>query len=1079
MYKSKIKNSILVSFCVFLLHFQLNAQEKGLILSKYYSPLDYKAGVQNWAIVQDQRGVMYFGNAAGVLEYDGVNWNLMRVDNNSAVRCLAFNNQNTLFAGAFGEMGYFLPDDKGFLKYHSLLPKIEIDHSTLGEVWDINCFSDSVFFLTDRYLFLYSSNKFKHWESEKERFYLTYKVNNDLYLQEIGTGLLKYKNDSLKLVEGGEAFANIRIHSIFPVGKNRLLICTRFDGLFIYENDGSKMKITSFNDITPQTKALNDYFIKHSFYHGTIVHNNQIALGSITKDILIVDDKWNVVDVINSKSIGLKASTLFLYYQENQSLWLALDNGISQVEIDAPFRYWNEEIGLQGTLADVAALYGNIYVSTSSGVYYASKNNQKSPFETTAFCPVNETFEQSWGFLYFHPPVKDKKLSRLSYIIPEKDSKLLIAAGRGIFEIKGPNAHKIASSRSAHRLYQYRKDPSKLFFCPPTGIHQLSYSNGDWTETQKMFGIEDLIRDIKEDSIGNLWLIAPFKGVYLVENPTASNNLMPSVHLYDTSSGLPSVQFVEIFDRDSGLLFISDRKYHTFDATKKKFIEYKPDKNSVEEDTISWYRIYNELISDYYITDYHDSCVWFGTTKGIFRYNGALFRNYYKVFPAIIRKIMIGDSTIYYGTNFISEKRDSNYKGFNKININPRISLDTILPYKENSLSFYYAWPFFEDESQNLYSCFLEGYDQEWSTWTTETKKAYTNLPGGEYVFKVKAKNLYQIESDFASFAFEILPPWYGTIWAYLGYLIVLGLFVILVVKIYTYRLLKEKENLERIVKERTQEILMQNEEIMVQAEHLKEANEWISAKNIELESQKKEIEKKRDQLEMSNATKNKFFRIIAHDLRSPMSTFLNSTSYILTDLEDFSKEKTKKFISDLNKLSQTTYNLLENLLDWSTSQMGEIKFNPRTIDITGIIKENIELIRNRLDSKKIKLTLDLPHQMEVFGDENMIHTVIRNLISNAAKFTYESGEIKISCKAEGNICKVCISDNGIGINKENIDKLFRIDQHHTTLGTQNEKGSGLGLILCKEFVEQNGGTITVTSELGKGSTFCFSLNLP
>jgi signal transduction histidine kinase len=157
---------------------------------------------------------------------------------------------------------------------------------------------------------------------------------------------------------------------------------------------------------------------------------------------------------------------------------------------------------------------------------------------------------------------------------------------------------------------------------------------------------------------------------------------------------------------------------------------------------------------------------------------------------------------------------------------------------------------------------------------------------------------------------------------------------------------------------------------------------------------------------------------------------------------------------------------------------MGQIKYDPKPVDIVSLIHQNIELVQSKVDSKNITLSLHLPETLRVLADENMIHTVFRNLLSNAVKFTHQGGEIKIHLNADETTCTLKISDNGVGISKENIEKLFRIDKHVTTPGTENEKGSGLGLILSKEFVERNGGSISVESQLEKGSVFTVTLNL-
>jgi hypothetical protein len=243
----------------------LLAQEKGLILSKYYSPKDYKAGTQNWCITQDSRGVLYFGNVSGILEYDGETWRSILVPNDATVRSLAFDQNDVLFAGAYGQMGFLSPDLSGNLIYKSLNHLLDSSHKDFGEIWDINCFSDTVFFQSDKYIFRYHNNKFDYWKSKNDRFYLSHKINNSLLIQEMGMGLMEFVDDSLVLIDDGDFFADIRIHSILPYGDD-LLVCTRTKGFYIYSNSGNKTEIKSFSEISSKTKSINKYFIDKQHY---------------------------------------------------------------------------------------------------------------------------------------------------------------------------------------------------------------------------------------------------------------------------------------------------------------------------------------------------------------------------------------------------------------------------------------------------------------------------------------------------------------------------------------------------------------------------------------------------------------------------------------------------------------------------------------------------------------------------------------------------------------------------------------------------------------------------------------------
>lgn len=229
-------------------------------------------------------------------------------------------------------------------------------------------------------------------------------------------------------------------------------------------------------------------------------------------------------------------------------------------------------------------------------------------------------------------------------------------------------------------------------------------------------------------------------------------------------------------------------------------------------------------------------------------------------------------------------------------------------------------------------------------------------------------------------------------------------------------------------------------------------------------------------ELEEINRTKDKFFSIIAHDLKNPFNSLLGFSELLLENMKDFSLEKIEEYISIIFDTSQSSYALLENLLDWSRSQTGGLIIEKTKLDIHKIASDNIILLESHAVKKGIQFYNDVYPGTTCFADFNMTNTVLRNILSNAVKYTHEEGKITIDCKQIGNTVKVSVCDNGVGISERVIDHLFRIDQNVSTRGTANETGTGLGLILCKEFVEKNGGEISVESELGEGTTFYFTL---
>ena len=229
--------------------------------------------------------------------------------------------------------------------------------------------------------------------------------------------------------------------------------------------------------------------------------------------------------------------------------------------------------------------------------------------------------------------------------------------------------------------------------------------------------------------------------------------------------------------------------------------------------------------------------------------------------------------------------------------------------------------------------------------------------------------------------------------------------------------------------------------------------------------------------LREANATKDKFFSIISHDLKSPFVTLLGFTEMLADDYEEFDEETRKGFIKDIQDSAKKSFGLMENLLQWSSSQRGEIEITPEKLDLNELVSETVNVLEPVAKQKCVKVNVEIPEQTSIQADKNTISSVLRNLVSNAIKFNKEDGEVKISGETKDNCVNVKVEDNGLGISEDDVKSLFRLDVPHKKIGkTTQNKGSGLGLILCKEFVDKNNGKIWVESELGKGSMFSFSL---
>jgi PAS domain S-box-containing protein len=234
------------------------------------------------------------------------------------------------------------------------------------------------------------------------------------------------------------------------------------------------------------------------------------------------------------------------------------------------------------------------------------------------------------------------------------------------------------------------------------------------------------------------------------------------------------------------------------------------------------------------------------------------------------------------------------------------------------------------------------------------------------------------------------------------------------------------------------------------------------------------EIQHQNEELKKLNATKDKFFSIIAHDLKSPFNGILGFSELLKDEARDLDIDSIVEYAGIIHASVKHTFVLLENLLDWARMQQGRIPFEPQEILFNGIVNTEFGVLKNSADQKNIKLIKNIDENLIFTADENMLSTVLRNLVSNAIKFTPKGGEVKVEARVEGDDVKISVCDTGIGIKPETIEKLFKIETSFTTRGTENEKGTGLGLLLCKEFIEKHGGRIWVESEQGQGSIFSF-----
>ena len=802
-----------------LLAFTLNitiygqANKFGIPFIKNYAPKDYDGAAQNWAAIQDKRGVMYFGNNDdGVLEFDGNSWRKIDIPNKSIVRSFAIDEKGTIYVGAVGEIGYLTPDKSGKLYYQSLLPLIDSTAAKFEDIFKTYYYGKSVYFCSVKEIIQYTPPKKIKVIKLSKNSYLSYLIDNTIYISNYNEGLKELDKDSSELSINGSTFAKTDIMTIMPYADDNLLLFVKPDeskmqaGIYIYNKASGELK--NFKEIN-FSSFLNENLIQGFLYQAIKPYNNDYTFATIAKGCYVSDKTGNIKYHFNTQAGLRDETTIYAYDNSNkdnsQPLWLTLNNGIAKVESNSPLCRFGEESGLSGIAMDIIRFKGILYVATNTGVFYLEFDENQTPH----FKQIKD-IDGSYSFLNF-------KLSN-------GEEKLLVGSQTKICEIKKNII--LPTDNEWHycfKLVSSKNKSSAVYIGMQNGFKIINYDNNKWIGIDKNKEINDEIRWVTEDNDGNIWMATYINGIFKIDKSL-------KILKYNEKNGLPTnLKNIKIYNFNKRLYFITNQGLYKYEKSTDSFIadsslgrsfadgskgifcmaqdskgtiwlnlyDYIKNtawtehlipkgENSYTVDSLPFKRFSDKLsMNAIYPDPDNQGVVWFATPDGIYSYNENIKRSYAQPYNTLIRKVIIAeDSVIFNGTY---------YKTIDSINKEMTLTqpdeLKPILNYKNNKLSFTFAAPFFEEESLIEYSHYLEGFEDGWSKWSLESKAPYTNLPEGTYKFYVKAKNIYGIEGTEAVYEFEILPPWYRTIWAFISYAIIAILIVWLIVIIATRRM--------------------------------------------------------------------------------------------------------------------------------------------------------------------------------------------------------------------------------------------------------------------------------------------------
>ena len=797
---------------------------------------------QNWAVVQDQRGVIYVGTTGdGVLVYDGVEWNKIAIPNQSIIRSLMVADNGLVYVGATGEFGYLGPDELGQLQYYSLVHTLDSGNRNFKGINGIYSLDGEIYFCEAKTFYRYNpglkqTSSFRLIDNGFEIGGYAFMVHNKIYLADYVEGLLEFDKDAFKKVSGGSFFGGKAVLCMLPYEESSIMVLTHTFGSFIYNPETGKVSGSGLS------KRANQFLKDNGFYTGIKLPGGRVALGTAYGGLLIVDNKGEILNFIGLETGMQNEQVTGLFIDHNKpgvsQLWVTLLIGLAKIEVHSPIKTFSIEAGIESDVNDIISFNDTYYLATSGGVYYLTSNENG----LAVFQQLQEIPDQSWEFLSFSPPGASSPV-------------LWVATVRGLYQVNSRNEVQVMEKQISNlvtdefRYYAYSffsDTPSEVLLGGKESVYILKNINGKWHQSLELKGVEDEVWSINKDESGNVWAGTKYKGIFKFNLSDPDTVL---VRNYSTDDGLPSSNSNNVYQINSEI----------YAATRKGLYKYKEESDRFEPDPLFgdqyagkdieisrmeespngdvWLGLINvngsysvvRLIrrDDGYeevsipfkrlpdrtadvIYAEREGPVWIGMSDKIFTYDTEFARDYDELFHSLILNVFIDqDSLVFGGTNyFISENEET------RITLEQGRDQRPGIKYRYNNLIFRWASPYFDGEEQIQYSFRLLGFNEEWTRWSERTEFPYTNLPNRSLVFEVKSKNIYGKESSYAQYAFTILPPWYKTILAYFLYVITAFVLIVVIVKLYTRRLQLEKVRLEGIVARRTAEVVRQKEEL-------------------------------------------------------------------------------------------------------------------------------------------------------------------------------------------------------------------------------------------------------------------------
>jgi signal transduction histidine kinase len=1107
--------SVAITFVSENVHSQaISGQDKGVYFHRQYSSSEYNGHTQNWAVTEDANGLVYIGNGNGLLEYDGVDWRMIEVAGGQVALSLALGHNDQIYVGSVNDFGVIRPDSLARPVFNSMTDKVPEELLDFEDVWETKAYSGGVLSRTRDAVFHVEYDDSLTVIRPEERFERMHRIGDEIYIVDLGEGLMKLENMQFNLVPDGEQFMDLSVWYMAERPDGTIFIATR-NGTYLFDGES----------IEPFETEIAPILTDQNVYHATDIEGKGYAFATIRGGVYVTDYDGNVTDVIDSSYLTTNQST-YVYSDRMNNLWVATTNGLNRVEISNPLTYFDQTTGLVSGITDIARHEGKIFVASSSDVQYMQEGSDEKDIPRFVTIPSDIT-----GF----------------NLLESTEYGLLASTLNGLVEVSENGIAAISPELEGIVVSQSAQNPETVLLGHRDGVALYEYTDGEWSFSSSVEGVNEQVYTLEQGVDGVIWAGTEFQGLIRIDLrdsiqvdrfDTEEHFNSGSARVYQvygevfisTETGIyqPSILWNEEqpFIPDVTTLLMEDPS-----PTGTMEIEKAPDGGywvvtdgatgfsptlenplvNLSEGALA--RVASDGVKS--ILPGENGILWVVSESGLIRYDSNFDYPGNIPFDALVRGALQNDEPVFGGM------KDSTLAQLQ-------------LLYEQNDMRFLFGTNFIEDENQTRYQVRLSGLDDDWSNWTSESFKDYTNIPHGDYTVEVRARNTYGQISSTGAYTFTILPPWWFSWWAYAGYFLLFAGFVFTIDRFQRKRLIKKERERSR------EKELEQAREIEIAYENLKAAKEQLV--------QQEKL-----------ASLGQLTAGIAHEIKNPLN-FVNNFSELSVELIEEAREEVKKQkaevksekgesplegsaeaerkrgvsggderpeVDDVISVSDETSSLLLDILDdietnlktihkhgsradsivksmLETSRGGSGTLEPTKLN--ALVKEFANLAFHGMRAGKDPINVEMIYELEdSVGEIPLIaedfSRVIVNLSNNAFDAMRErqgtgrkgqgaggpgneknsplegsaeaerrrgvSGyvpKLTVRTKSQSDTVTIEIEDNGPGIPDEMKDKILQ-PFFTTKKGTQ---GTGLGLSITNDIIKAHGGTLDIDSSEGK-----------